>query len=312
MLLHSAARHVESATANGYAVSVRKMFSPACVAASVTAAQAASTGSVSPYRSRLNQLSRAVAGGKTVAGSRPGRQRSSSLTSPYTSAELTALRVAARGMNVEEQRDLEAAMALGAGAGIVGPPASHVRGEHVTLAGGQIVVCGPGFGPVIVRAPWGSIVRQMASLRSAEPLTNYYTTDGRQRVRRGLGHSPHLPKFQAHRLRTGWLTELLSAGVPLDVVAQLAGISIGSLHPYLPLSSAPAQTVRGAPDGGPFAGLEQQPGGSTPKQRSVGDVMASQQPRNSAVAALWSSDEAGPLRDRVRCAPPRASRPRIC
>ncbi len=299
VLLHAAARHVGWAAANGYTVSARKMFSPACVAASITAAQAASAGSVSPYRSRLNQLSRAVAGGKAVTDGKSVTARSSSLTRPYTPAELTALRVAARGMGVEEQRDLEAAVALGVGAGMVGPPASHVRGEHVIEVGGHTVVCGPGFGPVIVREPWGSIVRQMASLRSTEPLTNYYTTGGRQRVRRGLGRSPHLPKLQAHRLRTGWLTDLLSAGVPLDVVAQLADISIVSLHPYLALSSPPAQTVEAAPDGSPFTGLEQQPGAPAPEQRSVAAILESQQPGNTAVAALWSSAEAEPLRKRV-------------
>jgi len=298
LLLHAAARHVHWATANGYGGSLRKLFAPACVAASVAAAKAASTSSVSPYRSRLNQLSAAVLGGGRSTARKASTQ-GSSLTPPHTGDELAALRVAGRGMNLEEHRDLEAALALGVGAGLIGPLASSVEAEHVTHASGHTVVCGPGFGPVVVREPWGKIIREMAELRAIGPLTNYYTTAGRQRVRRGLGRSQHVPDFQAHRLRTGWVTELLSAGVPLDVVTELAGITLGALYPYVALSSPPPRSVRPSPDSAPFAAFERQPAASTSDERRVTDAMSQQQPRVAAVAAWWSSDDADPLRELV-------------
>lgn len=299
LLLHAAARHVHWATVNGYDGSLRKLFAPACVAASVAAAEAASASSVSPYRSRLNQLSAAVLGGGRSTTRKASTQRSS-LTPPHTADELAALRVAGRGMNLEEHRDLEAALALGLGAGLIGPLASNVEAEHVTTVSGHTVVCGPGFGPVAVREPWGETIREMAELRAVGPLTSYYTIAGRQRVRRGLGRSPHVPDFQAHRLRTGWVTELLSAGVPLDVVAELAGISLGALHPYVALSSPPARSVGPSPDSAPFAALERQPAELTSDERRVADVMGQQQPRVEAVAAWWSSDDAEPLRELAR------------
>ena len=300
LLLHAAGRHVHWATANGYTGSVRKLFAPGCVAESIAAAKASTTGSVSPYRSRLNRLSAAVFGGRGPSAPRTPTTRPSKLTPPPTAAELAALRVAGRGMNLEEHHDLEAALALGAGAGLVGPLASLVHAKHVTSVDGHVVVRGPGFGPVIVREPWGALVRQVAELRDVGPLTSYYTIAGRQRVRRGLGRSAHVSGFQAHRLRTGWIVELLSAGIPLDVVAQLAGISIGSLHPYLALSSPPARTIGAIPDDVPFAALERQPAELTPEAHSVAEVLEHQKPLDPAVATVWSSPEAEPLRKLVR------------
>ncbi|MCC5947766.1 MAG: hypothetical protein JJT89_04850 [Nitriliruptoraceae bacterium] len=300
LLLHTASRHVCWATANGYTGDVRKLFSPACVAASVAAAEAASASSVSPYRSRLNRLCGAVSGRPPSARRRPGSAPSSRVSPRQPSAELSAIRVAARGMNVEEHHDLEAAMALGAGAGLVGPLASLVHAKHLQVIAGHVVACGPGFGPVVVREPWGAVILRIVEQRGDGPLTSLYTSAGRQRVERGLRASPHAPEFQAHRLRTGWITDLLSAGVPLDVVAVLAGITVASLHPYVALSEAPAQTTGSTPEIAPFTGLQRRPGPTTHQGHNVAAVIDHRQPQSAAVAAVWSSEEAEELRQLVR------------
>ena len=301
LLLHAAAQHVGWAASEGIRLSSRQLFAAHLIEPSVAAAAALTSGSVSPFAARLRRLVAAVAGPssvKTAAIPSSGPQR------PYSQAEQTELWVAAAGMGAETSRLYRAGLALGFGCGLTGPAAAAVRPGHLHSVDGHVVVSRAGAAALAVRGVWAR--RLLASLDGDGPVTDMYDPSGRQRVGSKFALSVGVPKLSPHRMRTTWLVGLLADGVPMGVVADLAGVRPSVIARYLPYLAVPEleQSVERAAEAHRIVAPHPQPFTDLPsldevppgQGRSVDDVVATLRPNDPAVAAEWS----GPLGDELR------------
>ena len=304
LLLHATARHVSWAKARGVPVRLSRVFAADQVAASV-AAFAADGRQVSPFRSRVTRVASAVT--RRPPASRSTSDGEDALDLAYTRRELAAFGAAEGALTGESATCLRATVALGVGAGLIGPSASRVSAAGLRQVGGTVVVCAAGVGPVAVREPWGRRLLGIAERRPEGPLTSYYGTAGRQRLRRALQRLDGVPRLEPHRLRTTWVVSLLEAGLPVDVVARVAGIGGSALHRHVALlpdvtedrlATWVAGGPREAPDGSPFAGLEP----VAAPARAAGDVasvVASFRPGGENATRRWEHATVVALRARI-------------
>ncbi len=305
LLLHAAAQHVAWTEGRGVPVRLSRVFAADQVDASV-AAFAASGHRVSPFRSRVERVAGAVT--RRPASVRHETETAKSdLDPPYTPRELAGFGAAAGALQVESATCLRAAIALGVGAGVVGPAASRVSAAHLRRVGGTLVVCAPGVGPVAVREPWGRRLLEVAQRRPEGPLTSYYDSAGRQRLQRALKRLDGVPRLEVHRLRTTWVVSLLEAGLPVDVVAHVAGVGGSALHRHVAL--LPGVTAdrlacwmtddpRKVPDSSPFAGLEPvaAPGRAA---EDVAALVTDFRPGGEAAGDRWEHETVVALRARI-------------
>lgn len=157
---------------------------------------------------------------------------------PYTLAEEHAYRVMVRNQATPHRRqNAEVLLALGFGAGLVAGDIVAIRGEHVVRVpdGVEIHVPGPRARVVPVFAEWEAILLSAAIRVSGGRLflptrpeldsgaVSEFTAclQGRE------------PRLSAQRMRSTWILRLLDAGININVVAAVCGISDRqSLVPY--------------------------------------------------------------------------------
>jgi hypothetical protein len=183
------------------------------------------------YRSRLHSLASRVNPGLTAptittagyVSIRPG----------YTLAEeAVIIRVALRQRRPLQRRQLCAIVGLCGGAGVDPRERSHMDRSHIDDRGehGGIWVTIPGDRPriVVVRREYEPLVRVgIAGLQPNALLI------GRTRGRSGSVSSAiddtevfeDCPRIEARRLRTTWLTWLVTNRVPLNVILSAAGLT---------------------------------------------------------------------------------------
>lgn len=185
----------------------------------------------STCRSRLRSLASHVNPG-TTSPPRPKPVPHMAVQAPYTAAEVAAIvRMAGTQPRVVVQRQVQAAVGLGLGAGLGSEDLRDLTADHLDDRGEEgiwIDVPGPRPRSVVVRACMEGLVRAgMAGLNAGDLVL------GKQPGRRNVAnkvfeHAVVLgatPRPVQARLRVTWLAAVLMAAVPLPVVMQAAGLT---------------------------------------------------------------------------------------
>jgi integrase len=159
---------------------------------------------------------------------------------PYAPSELIEFRSSAvRRNNPERRRNANMLLGLGAGAGLRAEEIANTRVGDITTDPHGLLVTVRGAHPrtVPVHADWVTILTAPVSGRPNEDfaITGYRLPGYAARVVHQLGiDDPDEPTPSATRLRATWLVGQLNAGVPLDLLLHLAGLtSPTSLTAYL-------------------------------------------------------------------------------
>jgi integrase len=159
---------------------------------------------------------------------------------PYASQDLITFRSsAARRTNVERRMNAHVLLALGAGAGMRAEEIALARISDVTVDGDDLLVSVRGRHPrtVPLRTEWRRAL--MAGINGREPnewlFAGYRLPEYPARVIHQFGiDTPDEPTPSASRLRATWLVGHLNAGLRLDILLRLAGLSTAtSLAPYV-------------------------------------------------------------------------------
>ncbi|AWB94458.1 hypothetical protein DCE93_01220 [Agromyces badenianii] len=157
---------------------------------------------------------------------------------PYRPAELRAfLNVAHSQPTPSARRDLAAALALGAGAGLMTHEMLHLKVGDVepTDFGHLIHVKGRKARSIPLRHDWISTLDPLVLDRGPDDYVAWtlrtrsdQTTLSRGLLKRVSGKAPDLG-----RLRTTWIVQLLTLGLPIDRCLELARIrTLQGLKPY--------------------------------------------------------------------------------
>lgn len=194
------------------------------------------------WRSRLFRVSEALMTGSR----RPVRVPSISMgpaQAPYTPREVNDLRWWATNLGTDYRRvNMMCVLALGLGAGLKAVEMGGVRCSDVTVDDDGVVVnVREGVSPrlVPVTAPWEGVIAEIASaalrkdqwlllpmrrLKYHKSLLSNFTLD-----------LPNRPcSVNAQKLRATWIVEHLSAGTPVRLLADAAGLaSPDALGPYI-------------------------------------------------------------------------------
>lgn len=212
-----------------------------------------SRNTVANYRSRLRGVVRKVRdGGAGLPVSVPIPHQA--VKAPYTPQEVAQIvRITRTQPNETTARQLRACVGLGLGAGLDSPDLRHLRGRHVRRLDGD-----EGVRVEVVegrqRIVW--VLREFEELvLSGLPSQASRLVVGEAASRRNiaanvfkrahiLGDAPH---FEQSRMRTTWLARLLSAGIPLPVIMQAAGLTsartLTDLVPFVEHDPATAATA---------------------------------------------------------------------
>ena len=310
MLTH-AAHHVARALRRGEPPTITSVFGPASVAASIEEAAKDSASSVSPFAANIRRIAQRAA-------PRSGHVPAFTISQPplkagYDSDEIGRLRAAAVGMAPSERSSFLGALALGLGAGLIGPSASNVLAEDLVVDGECVWVPAPWMlaGWLPVTGDWVDVLRRLADSGRPGPVTEAYTTAGAQRLGRCLSHAVGTPRFDADRLRAAWVARLLRGGVPIDITAAAANIRPWSLlkHTTAIPTPTPTEVIAWLSSSGvarppvplaapaPSRSGIAQPGPSHP---SVDEALASFVPIDDRVAAMWTDSLGDELRSLIR------------
>lgn len=217
-------------------------------------------GTRGTYRSRLKSLRQAIYGPDNGVG-KPISFTASDAARPYTPAEQAALWSCAKGQPTDSlRRGLMTILTLGFGCGLDSAEAMKILTGHVRLCGdaGTVVhVPPPRERLVVCRRRWEPALREVvADTRQDYLLRPGAPSRGKNLVTNLLARahrSPATPAISPARMRSTWITELLSAHVPLTVVVAASGLetlrSLDRLLPYLPSETAEraAEWLRGSP-----------------------------------------------------------------
>lgn len=153
---------------------------------------------------------------------------------PYTPAELARYAMWARTLpaTADVGRSALALLALGAGCGLVRREVLSIRGSDIRpLSSGVVAVKVPGSDRLLIcRAAWEEVLADLAKQAGEDRL--FYPQRVVDEPKNGLTNwavrvlrNTHgLPPLRLARLRSSWITELLRARVPDDVVAAAAGM----------------------------------------------------------------------------------------
>lgn len=231
------AYHVAWAEEQGLALTDKVVFAPGRVEESVAHAKVAMR-SPSPFAADVRRVARLVLP-RVPASHRyvvSGRARKP----PYTNEEQVALWALAAGLPDRDRASYRNALALGLGFGITGPAASAVQSEHVAVRHGLMVVRHPLTGR-LAGSPsprvWATLADGVGAVSG--PLTEVYTAAGRQRLKRALARATGAPALDPNRLRATWVSSLLRADLPVDVVAAVTGLAPWTLGRYLEFAPVP-------------------------------------------------------------------------
>lgn len=194
---------------------------------------------------RLNTL---VAHFTTTTPDRQTRKDPASVR-PYASRELVIFRSsAARRTNVDRRANAHVLLALGAGAGLRAEEIALSRVSDVTADGEDLLVSVHGRHPrtVPLRVGWRRTL--VTGINDRAPgdwlFSGYRLPEYPARVIHQFGIDvPEEPTPSATRLRATWLVGQLNAGLRLDTLLQLAGLtSPTSLAPYVRAMTQENQT----------------------------------------------------------------------
>lgn len=159
---------------------------------------------------------------------------------PYTDRDLITFRSsAARRTNIERRMNAHILLALGAGAGMRAEEIALARISDITTDGDDLLVSVRGKHPrtVPLRAEWRRALT--TGINNREPgdwlFAGYRLPEYPARVIHQFGiDDPNEPTPAANRLRATWIVGQLNAGLRLDVLLELAGLtSPTSLAPYV-------------------------------------------------------------------------------
>jgi hypothetical protein len=187
------------------------------------------------YRTGLRHMRAALArAGRGPRGLHP-MTAATRPAAPYDTMQLARLRHWAHKLTGQARKDALTLMGLAYGCGLTLGELATIRGEHVRILDtGMVVLDAAHLDRVIVaRRAWQQHLAQVASSAGKERL---------YQPRRATAHllgswnagrpSGALPALSARRLRTTWIVELLSAGVPEAWVASVAGLTLAELASY--------------------------------------------------------------------------------
>lgn len=165
---------------------------------------------------------------------------------PYCPAEIAGyLRLAGAQSTEARRMRASALICLGAGAGVVAGELRHVRGSNVVARSGGVLVCVTGKRPRSVPVIERYQQRLLAAAQFAgQGLIVGGRAPGRRNISddlaRALSADPSLPRLEAGRLRSTWLTECAQR-IGLHAFMQAAGIRcsqrLGDLTAQLPAVS---------------------------------------------------------------------------
>lgn len=163
-------------------------------------------------------------------GPRQARLSRERAQAPYSEAELAAYLALAEAQPTEARRQRAAGLiALGAGAGLIGADLRLVRGHHVVVRSGGLLVdvSGAGARTVPVRAELAE-----RALKSAAWAKDGFIVGGAEPTRRNvtspliasLAQGPDLPRLSVARLRSTWVARC-AADIGLATFMAAAGIT---------------------------------------------------------------------------------------
>ena len=159
---------------------------------------------------------------------------------PYVSRDLITFRSsAARRTNVERRMNAHVLLALGAGAGLRAEEIALARISDITIDGDDLLVSVRGKHPrtVPLRVEWRRALT--TGINNREPgdwlFAGYRLPEYPARAIHQFGiDDPDEPTPAATRLRATWIVGQLHAGLRLDALLRLAGLSTAtSLAPYV-------------------------------------------------------------------------------
>jgi integrase len=169
-----------------------------------------------------------------------GRRHDQHASNPYSFRELTEFRSsAARRSNHERRRNAHTFLALGAGAGLRAEEIANARASDITNDGIGLVVAvrGKQARSVPVLAAWERCL--LAGLEGrvddGHAFVGYRLPGYPARVLHQFGiDDPKEATPAATRLRATWIVGRLNAGLPVDLLLRLAGLSsVVSLDCYV-------------------------------------------------------------------------------
>ncbi|MFI6599106.1 hypothetical protein ACIBHX_22840 [Nonomuraea sp. NPDC050536] len=195
--------------------------------------------SAQTYRSWLRHMRATLAWLERGEQTPPPMRAPTTVSTPYSTAQLGRLRSWAEHLPGQASLDALALMALAFGCGLAPREVIAVQGCHLRrLDSGAVVVHVPGTTRLIVcRAAWentlfdlaqragdGYLFRPRRTARHAKNLVSSWN----------VRHRPtgNLPDLSVRRLRVSWIVELLTARIHLDAVAEAAGMSTSALARY--------------------------------------------------------------------------------
>lgn len=181
------------------------------------------------YRSRLRTLATRVT--PTVASQVPSLGYNAVRAGYITVEEAMIRRVTLGQPRPETRRRLCAIVGLGAGGGIDSQDLRYVLFEHVAVSETGMIsvdVHGPKARTVVIRREYESLV--LAALEGLKPGDPVVKVDGGKsnpvaRIVSDATLFDDVPKIDMRRLRTTWITWLLTQRIPLDVIMAASGLT---------------------------------------------------------------------------------------
>ncbi len=196
-----------------------------------------SSGTRTNYRTRVRKVGEAVLG-RQLYPPTPLPVRTSDPATPYSGGELSEIGSAIRGLRTPHQRaGAFALLTLCAGAGLTAAEVNEVSTDDVDTAyGGLLIrVVGDRARCVPVWRHYETAVERL--VRDAEGGRLFLPrqpTLGVRRISRFQENLPPMdaPKLSVQRLRVTWIVRHLGDGVPLNVLADAAGVTPEQLAKY--------------------------------------------------------------------------------
>lgn len=168
------------------------------------------------------------------------KHKTGQLARPYNDKELVNFRSsAARRSTTERRTNAHVLLGLGAGAGLRAEEVAEVKVADIVVDNGVTLVHVPGkhARTVPVHTTWTTTVKRGVDGRPEDDFafTGYRRPAYRARVVHQFGiDDPTEDTPSTTRLRATWIVNLLSSGVPVNRVLQLAGVlETVSLAPYV-------------------------------------------------------------------------------
>ena len=195
-------------------------------------------------RADLRRFSRAVTK-KAPWEPEPPKMRSGYAIIPYTDAEVARLiEVSQQQRTAVQARRLQALLALGLGVGVYPNEAWTLTTDGVIVDHGYVCVSIPGehARTVPVTAPHDEVISQIVATDPGSTILGFAAPQWDRSQLSHLLQRAELPQdcppLRTHRLRATWALAHLRAGVHLNDIMRLAGVTswkmLGYLAPFAP------------------------------------------------------------------------------